>query len=129
MYYGGFARAVKLKAEIYSGKKHPNNWALDSRDTDPGAKLAFPAFYLGNERYIQNYGEANARKANTFMDWVSICSLELMKLRPRRHFDAHESAVRQVLNVSAETKPKTYFTDDSCQLWRSDGVLMSRIEP
>lgn len=119
---------IKLKAEIYSGRTHPNKWALDARDTDPGAKLAFLASYLGNERYIQNHGETNARKANTFMDWATDCSLEVMKLRPRRHFDAHETAVRQLLNVSAETKPKTCFTDDSCQLWRIDGVLMSKIE-
>ncbi|KAL3476599.1 hypothetical protein BJX99DRAFT_270404 [Aspergillus californicus] len=82
-----YASEILVRAEVHPAKRHPNCWALDARDTDPGAKLAFVLDDGEGEKFINVEGEGNARKANTFVDWFSGCSLETIAGRPRRHLD------------------------------------------
>lgn len=82
---GDFPPEVLVKGHIHDSKRHPLNWALDSKATDPGAKLAFSIDTSSGPRYLFANDEGNARKANTFVDWMSGCPIETIGMRPRRH--------------------------------------------
>ncbi|KAL2829948.1 hypothetical protein BDW59DRAFT_178181 [Aspergillus cavernicola] len=110
-----FPAVILVKAEVYPGKRHPNNWACDALDIDPGAKLAFLVTHRKTE-YLQAEGEGNARKANTFMDWLSNCSIETIAIRPRRHINAHQTQIIRPLNLPGKG---TWFTDDQGKLVKS----------
>ncbi|KAL2802880.1 hypothetical protein BJX63DRAFT_437470 [Aspergillus granulosus] len=107
---------ILVKAEIHPAKRHPACWALDARDTDPGAKLALIVDDEEGKRYVNSKGEGIARKANTFVDWFSGCSLETIASRPRRHIDTGKGdTVLRALKLSVRG---TYYTDDHGQLIR-----------
>ncbi|CEL09738.1 hypothetical protein ASPCAL12868 [Aspergillus calidoustus] len=115
-----FASEILVRAEIHPAKKHPNCWALDAMDTDPGAKLALIVDDGDGERFINTEGEGNARKANTFVDWFSGCSLETIASRPRRHIDTGSGdTVVKALKLNASG---TYYTDEHGQLSKSPHV-------
>ncbi|KAL3459137.1 hypothetical protein BJX64DRAFT_291534 [Aspergillus heterothallicus] len=109
-----FAPEILVKAEIHPSKRHPNCWARDARDSDPGAKLAFVVDYGEGERYSNEGGETTARKANTFVDWFFGCSLETIANRPRRHICTGKGdTVVRALGLSGGG---TYYTDDDGEL-------------
>lgn len=60
-----FPPKILVKAEVFPGKRHPNNWALEALDTNPGAKVAFLVTHRKTE-YLRAGGKGNARKANTY---------------------------------------------------------------
>lgn len=112
-----FPPKILVKAEVFPGKRHPSNWALESLDTDPGAKVAFLVTHRKTE-YLRAGGKGNARKANTLMDWLSNCPVEIIAMRPRRHINAHKSQIIRPLNLPGQG---TWYTDDQGNLVKSGG--------
>ncbi|KAL4899931.1 hypothetical protein BDW74DRAFT_183250 [Aspergillus multicolor] len=112
-----FAPEILVGAEIDAAMRHPNCWALDSRDTDPGAKLALIVDGGKGDRYVNAEGEGSARKANTFVDWLFGCSLETIASRPRRHI--HAGKGDPVVKALKLDTGGTYYTDDHGRLIQS----------
>ncbi|KAE8342644.1 hypothetical protein BDV24DRAFT_162177 [Aspergillus arachidicola] len=104
---------ILIQAVIHSGKQHPENWAMDARDNDPGAKLAFLATLSGGSVFLRTIGEGSARKANTFVDWLSGESIEMIGMRPRRHINAHDEFIIRPLRLPGKG---TWYTDDEAHL-------------
>ncbi|KAB8261021.1 hypothetical protein BDV32DRAFT_148894 [Aspergillus pseudonomiae] len=104
---------IMIQAVIQSGKRHPEKWAIDARDNDPGAKLAFLAALPGGSVFLRTVGEGSARKANTFVDWLSGDSIEMIGMRPRRHINAHNDFIIRPLGLPGKG---TWYTDDEACL-------------
>lgn len=119
-----FPKDIRVKAEVFPGKRHPHNWALSAVDGDPGAKLAFVVTHRITE-YVRDEGKGKARKANTFMDWMSRQPIEIIATRPRRHINAHQAQIMRDLSLPEKG---TWYTDDAGNFMRSveDGWSVTR---
>ncbi|GIC94190.1 GIY-YIG nuclease family protein [Aspergillus udagawae] len=82
-----------VRAELKpAGERHPNCWATQARDSDPGARLAITVTREEGNRWITTYatndGPWAPYKANTFVDWLTGVEYIRIAREPRRflHF-------------------------------------------
>ncbi|RHZ74490.1 hypothetical protein CDV55_108898 [Aspergillus turcosus] len=113
-----------LSGIIYPGKKHPERWAIDAQDDDPGSKLAFLVTLSHGPRFVYAHGECAARKANTFMDLMIGDTPESIALRPRRHINANDPYIARTLNLSDKG---TWYTDNRGTLIKSKPSHAGRV--
>ncbi|KAE8355000.1 hypothetical protein BDV28DRAFT_129932 [Aspergillus coremiiformis] len=103
------------------GERHPHVWAQKALDGDPGARLAFrldvpKKHMMDSAFYPKSTTFEDARKANSFMDWMSGVPDKVLLERPRRYvlFSGHcEDDL-----PAGVSGPGAYFTDDDCKLHR-----------
>jgi hypothetical protein len=103
-----------VKAHIHPGRCHPQRWALNCRDDEPGAKLAFSLTSEEGTVFVRNSGPSAPYQANTFIDWVSGDPIEVLLLRPRRHIHA---LAEHVKSLGLPCKG-TWYTDEKAELHR-----------
>lgn len=82
---------ANIKAEMAAlDERHPQLWARDVQDGDPGERLAF-CLTLTNQAhekhsfYPSASGEKAAKKANSFVDWIMGATDDEIAQRPRRY--------------------------------------------
>lgn len=109
-----FPAEVLIQAVIDSGKKHPEHWATEAQDDDPGSKLAFLVTLSHGPRFVHSLGEGAARKANTLVDCMIGDTIESIAPRPRRHINANENDVSQE-DYTAEDQ---VGTQEEFNIWR-----------
>ncbi|KAF3393630.1 hypothetical protein DPV78_009845 [Talaromyces pinophilus] len=101
-----------LKAHIHPGRCHPQKWALNCRDDEPAAKLAFSITSEEGTFFVTNRGPRAPYQANTFIDWVSGDPIEALLLRPRRHIHALAEHVKSLGLPCIGT----WYTDEIAEL-------------
>ncbi|GIK02209.1 hypothetical protein Aspvir_006258 [Aspergillus viridinutans] len=94
-----------VRAELKPpGERHPNCWATQTRDSDPGARVGITVRRKEGNRWITTYatndGPWAPYKANTFADWLTGVESIRIAQKPRRylHFQPWQK------NLSEELK-------------------------
>lgn len=114
---------VLIKAYIDPGQAHPHRWATLSVPGDPGARLAFSLTMDGCTTWLSSEKVGAIRKANTFADFAMDVPIQEIATRPRRHLNVQDMGLLRACGVQ---ELGTYFTDDKCELVRSE---MSQKKP
>jgi hypothetical protein len=108
---------LRVRAELKPpGERHPNRWATQARDSDPGARLGITVTTEEDNRWIWTYatnaGPLAPYKANTFVDWLN--GVEYIRIaRESRRYLYFQPSMQKNLPEELQFFINGGYTDDN----------------
>jgi hypothetical protein len=108
---------LRVRAELKPpGERHPNSWATQARDSDPGARLGITVTTEEGNRWIWTYatnaGQVAPYKANTFVDWLN--GVEYIRIaREPRGYLYFQPSMQKNLSEELQFFINGGYTDDN----------------